>query len=395
MNFSYINIIITKKIPQILYRIFLVLGIIFIVLLLVFHLMPEIVKSNTTIKGRIFTDQIWEKEILVTGDVTIMPFASVNVMPGTKVLFTANSDLCGGGEGDILDEMTKDDPTATAEYAKTHTSIAVLGNLTALGTKDKTIIFTSDAKEPTETDWNGIIFYGKSASGVLDNCEVSYCHYGPAVHFTDNVYIYSSLIKNCFWSGINSFMSSPVFINNEIIGCGHEGFDLHESNALIKGNVIRDSLVGMVINNNKDGQSVLVEDNKIINCANFLCLQDNVKATIKNNVFIGDIEKLPKKFTYKDFTIPYDVTPMGIEICDNADVVIEGNFFKGAVGYTILYSVTGPNEGINRSGFEGIPFEINGVPDRIVIKNNRFVDTAKIDIQKNLKNTVIENNIFE
>lgn len=395
MKFSYIYNIITKAIPQIFYRLFLTFALFLTLLVLIFKFVPVAVKDNVQVKGIIFTDQLWKNKVTVTGDITVMPFASVEVLPGTEVLFSANQDLCAAGDGDILDEMTKDDPTATAEYARSHISMTILGNLTALGTKNKKIIFTSSSENPKETDWNGLIFYGKKASGFLDNCIVSWCHYGPAVHFTDNVYIYNTKVHNCFWSGINAFMCSPVFINNEIIACGHEGFDLHEADPVIFGNIIKDSLVGMVINSSRKGKAVVVEENRIINCANFLCLQDNVKAVIKNNVFLADAKKMPKKFSYKGFTIPYDTTPMGIEICDNADVVIENNYFSGALHYSVKYSKVGPNEGINRSTFEGVPFSISGNPEKLVISNNTFENTAQMDIPEDILNTVIENNVFK
>lgn len=350
--------------------------------------------ENKRIKGLIITDQLWQKEVIVTGDITIMPFSSVEIMPGTKVLFVPNQDLCSAGDGDILDEMTKNDPTATKEYARTHCSLTVLGNLTAIGAKNKPIVFTSLAKKPKETDWNGLTFFGSQASGFLDNTEVSYSHYGPSVHFTDNVYIYDSKVTNCFWSGINSFMSSPVFIGNYISTCGHEGFDLHESGALILNNIVENSLVGMVINQSRKGKPSIVKNNKIINCANFMCLQDNVKVIVRDNIFKADQNKLPKKFSYKGFTIPYDTSSMGIEICDNADVLLENNYFSGAKHYSIKYSRIGPNEGINRSTFTGVPFEIKGHPDKIIIRNNLFENTAAIDIADDVENVVIKDNKF-
>lgn len=394
MKFSYIYNITTKAIPQIFYRIFLTCSFFLGLLVLLFRFAPVSIKDNVELKGIIFTDQIWKNKVIVTGDVTVLPFVSVVVLPGTQVLFSANQDLCRAGDGDILDEMTKDDPTATKEYARSHISMTVLGNLMALGKKDSKIVFTSSSKNPKETDWNGLIFYGRQASGFLDNCVVSWCHYGPAVHFTDNVYIYNTKVHNCFWSGINAFMCSPVFINNEIIACGHEGFDLHEANPVISGNVIKDSLVGMVINSSRNDKHVIIENNRIVNCANFLCLQDNVKAVIKNNVFMAGKNQMPKKFSYKGFTIPYDTSPMGIEICDNADVVITNNYFTGAMHYSIKYSKVGPNEGINRSTFVGVPFDISGNPVNLVISNNTFENTAALDIPKDILNTVTEDNIF-
>lgn len=357
--------------------------------------MSPVEVRNQTLKGFIFTDQIWEEKVIITGDVTVLPFVSVWVNPGTKVLFTANSDLCGGGGGDILDEMTTHDPTATKEYAQTHSSITVLGNLTALGSPKKKITFTSTADNPKETDWNGIIFYGRRANGILDNCIVSFSHYGPAVHQSDNVYIYESLITNCFWGGLHAFLGNPIFMNNEIAACGHEGIDLHESKAVVSGNLIRDSLVGIIINSRNEGNAIVIEDNKIINCSNFICIQDNAKALIKNNLFVADKNNMPKKFSYKGFTVPYSEIPQGIEIYDNADLVISNNIFKGAEDYSIKYESIGPNMGINRTGFEGVPFRINGYPDRLVIRNNTFIDTAGIVIPEKLKNTSVENNVFK
>jgi Tol biopolymer transport system component len=93
---------------------------------------PAAVKSgvaNTTFSGGIFDDTVWravDGPFHVTGNVVVYPGATLTIEPGVQVWFDASVQL------------------------------HVRGNLTAHGTADAPILFTSSAEEPVRGGWGGV-----------------------------------------------------------------------------------------------------------------------------------------------------------------------------------------------------------------------------------------------
>ncbi len=83
----------------------------------------------------ISADTVWEGEVSVSGEVRVQRGATLLLLPGTTVRFSAGKDEQG---------------TPAAR-------LFVMGTLIAQGTPDRPVLFTSSAREPQPGDWGGII----------------------------------------------------------------------------------------------------------------------------------------------------------------------------------------------------------------------------------------------
>ena len=326
---------------------------------------------NTTRTGEMFEDEIWSGTVYLTGDFHIPEGITLIIKPGTKVLVKANYDDQNNGGEHIIDELTNKDPSATPEYTQTHTCFGISGKLIAVGTMEEKIIFTSDAEKPCHSDWDGITFEPAS-SGEMKYCIVEWTHTGPAIHGTNEINITHCEIKHTFWGGLHAFESSPTFEYNILDDIGHEAFDTHKASPIIRFNNVTHARVAVVFNNynTETGKPIIFENNTIINCSHVAQLQENAKAIIKNNKFIGS-NNTGGPWHYKGFYLRSQEHSQGIALADNVDVEIINNEFIN-LNEVLFYENIGPNEGIGHTTNIPEPFEIGKNPIKILIKNNYF-----------------------
>lgn len=346
--------------------------------------------------GVVYADEIWSGVLTVTGDIVVMPWATVTVLPGTKVMMTAGSDDTSMGQEAILDEVTRADPTATREYDATHITITVWGRLDAVGTPSRKIVFTSDALIQRHTDWNGIIFTRRLARGAIRHAVVEWTHYGISLEDTNNVDISHNTVRHTFWGGIHAFRCSPVFEYNTIHDVGHEAFDTHKASPTIRHNTIRHAMTGAVFNSH-GGKPIVFEHNTIQDSCYLMTLQEGARAVIRDNVFRGTSTNLPRPWRHKDFEIPCGVKrSVGILLADNIDVQIRDNLFYGIADYSVTYREVGPNLGIGHTTRKPEPFKISG-PVKISVVGNRLCKAAPISPvdgrHKPWKNFVASDNV--
>ena len=76
-------------------------------------------------------------------------------IPGTVVKFAVQDDQQDGWETPA-DGYNALDPTRLISYGKTHSSLMVEGKLTAAGTLNNKVLFTSAAENPKIADWEAI-----------------------------------------------------------------------------------------------------------------------------------------------------------------------------------------------------------------------------------------------
>jgi len=109
-----------------------------------------------TWQGSISQDETWDKDYIITGDVTIEASCKLTIKPGVKIYFP-KIDVDENGIGD--------------------TDFIVKGRLNCQRLPDKKIIFTSYQDNQQNKDWAGIDF--RSQTGLLStisNAEISYAH---------------------------------------------------------------------------------------------------------------------------------------------------------------------------------------------------------------------------
>jgi len=356
----------------------------------------EITSANKS--GTILIDEVWSGTIHVTGDIHVPHGVTLTIVPGTVVQVQANYDDTGIGGEHIIDEATNIDPSATSEYTKSHISFNIRGTLIAVGRSEKKIIFTSDADSPYNTDWDGMTFESTS-SGELKYCIIEWVHTGPALHGTDDVKISHSEIRHTFWGGLHAFQNSPVFEYNVLDDIGHEAFDTHKASPIIRFNNISHTRTALVFNyyDINTGDPLVFENNIIRDSSNLAQLQENSKAIIRNNEFIGSNDT-GGPWHYKGFTLSSGTHSEGIHLADNVDVEIIGNSFTNFEWSAINYERIGPNQGIGHTTNLPEPFEIGDNPVKILIKDNHFDNSLDEEwlneLEETWQNVEVVNNNF-
>ncbi|MCF6178844.1 MAG: right-handed parallel beta-helix repeat-containing protein [Geopsychrobacter sp.] len=115
-------------------------------------------------ENTIYTDTVWQGEILIDGILTIAQGATLKIRPGTRVRFAFNdSNSDGIGESEIFAQ----------------------GHFVAQGTAAKPIIFTSAQDNPAPGDWGALnMMVSEEDENLLEHCLVEYGYRGFHSHYS-------------------------------------------------------------------------------------------------------------------------------------------------------------------------------------------------------------------
>lgn len=207
-----------------------------------FFVFPEKSVKDTSVSGLSLRSQAWSGTIRVTGDVTIAPFKTLTIEPGTRIVFDKLRLLDGTEWTKYADAYIKDhnDPTGREGYGDAH--FHIFGKILARGTKDQPILFTSAQTEPEYADWDQLILLGGSE---LEYTDVSYAHNGVNVN-GKNVRVANSRIHDSLWSCVDIFAPNATIEHNEIFHCWHQAVGVKKVGAtLIQNNTIHDALLAV------------------------------------------------------------------------------------------------------------------------------------------------------
>ena len=201
-------------------------------------------KDYIEVRGaEITSTSTWSKQgfpYVVTGDVTVRHSSSshyttqttavLTIEPGVVVRFAPGTGLYIG---------LNNAGSSTYDY---------YGALSAQGTADFPVVFTSNAPTPTPGDWKGIIFtdFANDSASILTNCTVEY---GGST---------SEKKRNIYCGGAH-----PTIINCTIRYSSGAGIYLESSSPTIEGNLIYDN--GQDGINGDGGSSPTVKSNTINN----------------------------------------------------------------------------------------------------------------------------------
>lgn len=255
------------------------------------------VRSDARLSGWYIGNQIWSDSIEVTGDIMIL--GNLTVMPGTTVRFLAGDDR-GSGDEVPADGFNDKDPTRLLSYSITHSSLLVLGKLTARGLEDKKITFTSVANEPRLADWEAIIFRGDGS--IIENVIVEYTRNGlNPFGKQPNSVIRDSISRHALWGAISSANSNIRIVNNHLFDAGHEGIDLKfDGDQEVSGNIIDDCHTGIA---SMAGLQI-IENNTITNCGDGVYISPQSQAVSRNNTFISAPTESKRVWRYENYEIP-------------------------------------------------------------------------------------------
>jgi len=278
--------------------------------------------------GRITQDEVWSGTIHITGDIWVDDDATLTIMSGTTVLVSAGSDDQKRGAEWVIDEAEKEKigPVCTVEYDKSH--IDITGRITAVGTPDEMIVFTSDSTKPSYADWAGILLRPGSR---IEYCLVEYGgRMGIGVQSNipqdESVVISNNIVRHIFLGGITSHGTAcPRIISNEISDCGSEGISVDTGTAPhIVYNTVKNPTVGIAT---APGSSATIENNILID--NIRGIESRARDTIRHNYISSPTRQIHEQ-SYMGHTWPYLLNPppirfTGIQIGMQCSATIEFN----------------------------------------------------------------------
>ena len=103
--------------------------------------------------GGIAVDEEWSGVIHLTGDIWVQHGVTLTILPGTLVLVAARSDDQAKGEMGQIDGFNPKDPPIDSRQ---RIELSVAGRLIVRGTREEPVIFTSDAVDARNDDWDGL-----------------------------------------------------------------------------------------------------------------------------------------------------------------------------------------------------------------------------------------------
>jgi hypothetical protein len=180
------------------------------------------------VRGTLHGDHLWQGVVFVEGDVTLDADAKLKILPGTKILFL---------------------PPADNSYNRTEhpyfpgSELNVRGNVFAVGTPDKPIIFAAADPAASQGYWGAVNMDGSQES-VFEYC--IFRQADSAVHSRQsNVYIEHSIFENNL-VGVR-FHDSMILVENNLFRDNHTGIRFHFGSPVICENVFRENDVNIFV----------------------------------------------------------------------------------------------------------------------------------------------------
>lgn len=220
-----------------------VAGVLALVVLLYLFL-PARHVQDAEVSGVQFGSKVWSGTIHVTGDTRFLPGVHLTIEPGTHVLIdkAPDGDLAATPWTKNADAYIKDhnDPTGHVGYARSHYEIS--GKITAVGTREAPIVFTSAQERPEYADWDQLYLRGGSHLAYV---EVAYAHNGINVH-GDGVVLENVTAHDSLWSCIDVFSADSRIVNATVYHCWHQGVGYkHPGDHVLEGSFIHDTNAGI------------------------------------------------------------------------------------------------------------------------------------------------------
>lgn len=211
--------------------------------------LPAAEISDRSMEGLQLRSQVWSGTITLKEDVHIMPWATLTIKPGTKILFKKKKEMEGTDWTQYADTFIKDhnDPTGKEGYNQAHYEL--WGKINAIGTKEAPIIFTSAQENKEYADWDQLILLKGSR---LEYVDVSYAHNGVNVDGGYSI-VKNSKIHDSLWSCIDIFSTNNILESNEVYHCWHQGIGVKvKGSNTIRNNIVHDTQLSVNCENGAD-----------------------------------------------------------------------------------------------------------------------------------------------
>jgi hypothetical protein len=285
--------------------------------------------------GVIMFDTTWEGNIYVTGDIVVVPWATLTIKPGTTITMRVGQDDFNFIQPGEIDDLQVGDPTVDAnagalDYLNTHISFSVYGKIISKGTSEHPITFTSEKPIPTYADWCGIYLnYGEfEYTSLLWSVDGIYANWDYERLTVDHCYIAHSFSAGVGFGSAKDGNTVGYVKHSTIQDCGHEAIDTHSSGNLeIAYNYIDQSQVGLNLREDVVGGelNVNVHHNQIINTG---CpvLVHRATVTIDQSVF-QITQQDTSRWTYNGWqmTLLQGFGSVNIDPSGSANVLLENS----------------------------------------------------------------------
>jgi hypothetical protein len=184
--------------------------------------------AETRVSGVIDRETRWKAEdgpYILEGDLLIARFGNLVIMPGTRVIVSADAK-----KGELAPPFDKADSTLV--------SIRVKGVLNCVGRRNNPIVFEPEKSGHVEFPWRGIILdKADDRYTQIAFTEISGATAGVTVKNTKSV-VRNSAIENCNIGILAVETGAPRIYNNLITGCFTAGIKVERSNPQIHNNII-------------------------------------------------------------------------------------------------------------------------------------------------------------
>ena len=216
----------------------------------------------------------WQGTILIRGDVTVPKGSQLTILPGTRILFSADKDQVEGGTD------------------KTRSELIIRGKLVAKGVTENKIVFTSSDNAPRMGNWYGIEFLHSSAGSSIEYCVVEYAYNGITIK-NSAVDIINSEIRYNYYAGLcTEVKAKPKIMQNIISENGYAGIICELGAApLLTENLITQNPMGVVImslsqpnlGSNKKDETYNPGQNKFLNNEEYDIYNHSSKPVLAQN----------------------------------------------------------------------------------------------------------------
>ncbi|MBI2875792.1 MAG: right-handed parallel beta-helix repeat-containing protein, partial [Candidatus Tectomicrobia bacterium] len=321
--------------------------------------------------GSLAVDTTWSTAggpYLITGDLSVNAGITLTVEPGVRVLFWALQDDQASGWWSNRSELI----------------INSGGTLTAVGTADDPIIFTSSNPQAVSGDWGGIRFqFG--GSGTLSYMEVSRATYGVQTYGANS----SPLIENGVYRdnqlGIYaSLASSPTISGNMVVDNSSGGIQVDDAAAAVSNNTVNDNQsMGIYAYASSEARRPTISGNLVTGNQGYgIYLSQYGAAEVSGNTITGNASAGVSYSNYANLGEAYPaITENTITGNRGRGVYLEGNYALARVNHNNIYDNTG--------GFFGSSYDLfNTARSQIDARFNYWgtTTTSEMDTGGNPKN---------
>jgi len=267
--------------------------------------------------GTLQHDETWSGEIYIPDGVRVPQGVTLTIEPGTIIKFKYARD-----------------------YRDLHRGTLMIsgGTLKAIGTPTNPIWFTSNAENPINGDWEGILVENSNGENTFNYCIVEYAFIGIRF-WTASGTVANSIVRWINAEGIYMERSHVVVENSMFYGTGYNGIAMEQFNDVtIRNNKIFNNQGAGI---HGEATKAIVENNIVRNGKLGITFEDLSEVTLRNNLVENNrAEGIHLYFNSIGYLISNKVRYNGIGITSSdSRLTISNSDIYGNTRNLVLYTM--------------------------------------------------------